>query len=192
MRIYTLITIGLLLLNNYAMSMEMVVAKKNKLREFDQAQVVASLKAETWKDYSFSSRLIIEIIKQKKLLSNIAPTEAEILIIKNMKRDKRLQYDQLVEQLRDVLSTPVSVNEVETLRAQQWDIDRSAVRIKKEELRDMKEEITWYQNYSNKHEYFWRREQHSCAHQLGALLFTECCMLLVFGLVDMVVCSASH
>ena len=118
-----LIIISLFVLNNYIMSMQEI--SLNKLQKFDEAHIVATSQPDTWNNYSLSSRLVAEIIKKRKLLLSGDPTQEEVGVIKNMKKNQQEQYSQLVAQLCGVLQ--VAVNDVECLRAGQYSANCSNV-----------------------------------------------------------------
>lgn len=189
MLFYQLLMISLCVFSNYIMSMEEIPFKE-KLKAFDQAQIIASSPAEeTWKDYAFSSRLIVEIIKKRKLLISNDPTEEEVAIIKNMKKDERQKYDQLVGELRDALRNPV--NEMERMQAKQWSVDWCAFKDREEELNAMQKAITYFDIYDKKHTKFWKPKAWTYAHFLSVLLMTELTLFLVLGMAD-IVCFLSY
>jgi len=165
------------------------VPLKEKLKAFDQAQIIASSRAEIWNNYAFSSHLIVEIIKKRKLFIFNDPTQEEVEIIKNMKKQEQHRYDQLVGELRDVLRNPV--NETERMQAKQWSVDWCDFKDREEELSAMQGAITYFDTYDKKHTKFWKPKACTYAHFLSVVLMVELMLFLAFGMAD-IVCFLSY
>jgi hypothetical protein len=95
-------------LSNSAIAMELVIedspTNQIRIRTLDSAHIIAlQHQLDEWKNYSLSSRVIAQAIKKNRTGSNEIVNEAEIGIIKHIKKEDSEKYKLLVTDIYGLL-----------------------------------------------------------------------------------------
>lgn len=119
---------------------ELEEIKDKRIRSLDTAQVLASVYTqEERENYSLSSQVIAQVIKQKGLGSKLMPDEGEVAIIKTLKKDDSVAYGQLVKDVFRLLQTGEELSELQQIRHRRVRALDKALQDKQKELFSLEE-----------------------------------------------------
>jgi hypothetical protein len=184
----TLFLFGICLASNRVSGMEEVIEiekiKDTRIRSLDAAQVLVSVhaQAEERGDYSFSSRLIAQVIKQKGLGSALMPNDEEVAIIKTFKKESSIRYSQLVKDVCQLLQAGEELSDLDQIRHRRvWAFD-AEIQGKEKELCNLAMESARFDTYVNNNDKFFKNYGLCLTVAAGTL---EVALLLITGLLTL-------
>ena len=188
----TLFLFGICLASNHVSGMEEVIELKEitdkRIRSLDAAQVFVSLSAQAEErgDYSFSSRLIAQVIKQKGLGSALMPDNEEVAFIKTLKKENPVGHSQLVKDVFQLLQAGEKLSELQQIRHRRVQAFDVAIQGKEKELRNLEKESARFDTYVNNNDKFFKNGG-CCLMVVGV---AEVLLLVITGILSGV--SSDH
>jgi len=179
----TLFLFVICLASSHASGMEVVELEEitdKRIRSLDAAQVFVSFhtQAEERKDYSLSSRLIAQVVKQKELGSALMPDDEEVAIIKTFKKENPIGYSRLVKDVFQLLQTGEKPSELQQIRHRRVQALDAAIQSKQEELRSLEKESARFDTCVNNNDKFFK----DCGPCLVIVGVLEGMVLLLTGI----------